>query len=73
MKLKDYIRGLQNLMDENPDAANYTVVYENGHQLFAEFDFSPSVGYHSGTDFINDTGDDEYLQETGGSNCVCLN
>jgi len=66
MKLKEYIKNLQNLVDENPEAANYKVVYgiDSEGNGFDTVHHTPSLGNFK---------DGEFDQESKNKNVVCIN
>lgn len=74
MKLKEYIKSLQKLVKENPDAANYLVVYAKDDEGngFEELNFTPSIGEYGDGDFISEESDEEWVQGHG-RNAVCIN
>jgi hypothetical protein len=66
MKLKDYIKSLQNVIDEDPETADYKVVYAiddegNGFGLVGH---SPTFGNYK---------DGEFDTEDENINSICIN
>jgi len=74
MKLKGYIKNLQNLVDENPKAADYKVVYAvddegNGFGLVGH---TPSFGSFEEGDFVQEDNSEEF-KENYKINAICIN
>ena len=74
MKLKTYIKNLQKLIKENPDALGYDVVYSKDDEGngFQKVQFDPSIGEFSGREFDQEEDGDEWLQEHS-RNAICIN
>lgn len=72
MKIKDYIKKLQELAEKYPDAS---VVYSKDDEgnSFHLCQFSPSLGNFENDEWIADDGTDEFKNEYGGVNAICLN
>lgn len=70
MTFKEYIEGLQKLLEENPQCGNYLVVYASDDEgnSFHEVSYSPSTGIYNGEDynFNQDCEEDQ-------TNAVCIN
>ena len=74
MKLKQYIKNLQKFVKENPDAADYEVIYAkdsegNGYNPVT---YDPSLGSYADRDFVQDDGTKEFKEEFE-VNAVCIN
>lgn len=77
MKLKDYIKSLQEIVEQNPDYSELDVIYAkddegNGYQHVG---YGPSIGVNSEegkyyAEFENYDEDEHELDEI---NCVCIN
>jgi hypothetical protein len=72
MTLKEYIRKLQKLVKEEPDSANYTVVFERSPDSFDELNFDPTIGSFGGDTFLADDGTEEFFEEYQ-NNSVSIN
>jgi len=77
MTLKQYIEHLNKIVEQHPEALEYTVVYamdEEGNAYFP-VGFKPSVGlYTEGGGFSGGEYEPEYAMEEGVSpNAVCIN
>lgn len=77
MKLKEYIQGLQDLIDKNPEVADYEVIYSvddegNGYGIV---NWDPSIGYYDQDNEWIDEDDTEALedQEIEEMNAVLIN
>ena len=76
MKFKKYVKLLKKYLKENPESANFTVVYSaddegNGFQVVS---FGPSVGNFDGEyrgDFMSD--EDDLAEYEYDVNAVCIN
>ena len=74
MKLKKYIKKLNELIEKHPEALECKVIYSKDDEgnVFQEVGFSPSVGFYddSGAEYIQ-------LEEVGGYvgeiDAVCIN
>lgn len=75
MKLKDYIKNLQNIVEQNPDYADLDVITEDDEgNGFHTIYFTPSVGmvdedYES---FV-DCESEDFSEGDYEINCVCVN
>ena len=67
MKLKEYVEGLQNLIKERPEAAEFEVVMSSDDEgnSFSKIGYAPSVGFF-------DEQSSEFKEESE-SNSVCVN
>lgn len=74
MTLNEYIEQLQNLIKENPLAANMEVIYskDNEGNGYDGVYFSPTVGFFDDREFIPTEHMDEYEIEED-PNAVCIN
>lgn len=73
MTLKEYIQGLQEFVEENPEAADFKVVSaidEEGNG-FNEVKFGPTLGYFDDSYGGFTHADEEELEEE--PNAVCIN
>ena len=74
MKLKEYIKELNKIIKENPEAKNLTVIYardEEGNG-FEEVYYTPSIGYFNDYEFYNDSGE-EFKEKKLKVNSICIN
>ncbi len=71
MKLEQYIQGLQDLIEENPEAKDFTVVtsIDDEGNGFSEIYWGPSLGEYDGEDFMQDNAEDDPVEV----NAVCVN
>lgn len=71
MKVKDFLKALTKLMEENPDCANMPVVYsidDEGNQ-FKEVKFNCCIGYFANDGFLPDS----QTTDSPPNNAVCIN
>lgn len=70
MKFKEYLKNLQELAEEHPEALEFDVVYgiDDEGNAFHDVVFTPTIGYYHGNEF--DSNDDVSKKEY---NSVCVN
>ncbi len=75
MKLKEYLENLNELIKENPDALNYTVVAASDDEgnSFIEVVFAPSLGNFKNGEFNDGDDGSEETEEEFILNAVCIN
>jgi hypothetical protein len=79
MKLKDYVESLQKVLNENPDAANFKVIFARDDEGngFQEVCYSPSVGHfdgdYGGDFYAKENIEEDYNIEEMPLNSVCIN
>lgn len=75
MKLKDYIKGLNEFVKENPEALELEVVTscdDEGNSYNTVY-YSPSVGIYEDREFIPLESYEDYEREEDETNAVCVN
>ena len=65
MKFKEYVSQLKKFLKNNPEAADYDVVYVSDSEgnSFHLVHYEPTIGYHEGNEFDDDSQ----------PNAVCIN
>lgn len=72
MKLKDYIKNLNDIISNNPETAEYDVIYsiDSEGNEFHNIYYSPTVGYYDDGEFVPE----EQFEDDGFVvNSVCVN
>ena len=76
MNLKDYIKQLQGILDDNPEYEKLTVIYaidDEGND-FKKIGFAPSLGnLNDDGDFTQEENFDEIEEENQKINVICIN
>lgn len=72
MKLKDYMKGLNDFLIEHPESAEFTVVTSSDDEgnSYNEVYFSPSIGQYEDREFQTEEYDPE---EEITLNAICVN
>ena len=71
MKLKDYIKKLQEIEKDYPDLEVIYAADDEGNH-FRPVNHTPCLGNYGGGEFINDDGTEEFSQQFK-INSICLN
>lgn len=66
MKLKDYVEQLTQILETNPEAMDYDIIYaaDDEGNNFSKVHYPPCLGYFDGEYFNSDSSN---------NNCICLN
>lgn len=77
MKLKKYIKKLNKVVEENPNALEYEVVYSSDSEgnSFNSVGWGPTIGFYSGDeDFVPEDNFEEWdYEEDIKPNAICIN
>lgn len=75
MKLKDYIKNLQDFTNKNPESLELDVVTsadDEGNRFNLVY-FGPAIGYFDGENFIDVSQYEEMEYDSERTNSVCIN
>lgn len=76
MTFKEYVKSLNDLLEENPEYGEYTVITSSDDEgnSYNEVYYGPGIGcFRGGDEFVHDDAFDEYEDESLVSNAVCVN
>lgn len=75
MKLKEYLKSLNDFVENNPDCLEYEVISSSDDEgnSFNIVHYSPSLGVFEDREFISIEELDEYNRDKSEVNSVCIN